>query len=91
MMSSDEEKIIDENAKTWSAKFPGALATKMVDAVKDLGYLSISDLIREACRDKIMYNEVRAHKMILDYLVGSGKLDVLDVKEAIYVITKREI
>ena len=90
-MPEDAEKIIDSEAKTWNAKFPGPLATKMADMVQELGYLTISDFIREACRDKVMYHEVRSHKLILDYLVGAGKLDVLDVKEAIYAITKSQL
>ena len=90
-MTEDAEKIIDSEAKTWSAKFPGVLATKIVDMVQELGYLSISDFIREACRDKIMYHDVRAHKLILDYLVGSGKLNVLDVREAIYAVTSKQL
>ena len=90
-MSDDAEKDIDADAKTWSAKFPGVLATKMIEIVQEFGYLSISDLIRESCRNLVMYHQVRSHKLILDYLVGSGKLDVMDVKEAIYAITKKQL
>jgi len=90
-MNEDAEKIIDLDAKTWNAKFPGPLAEQMGELVKEMGYLSISELIRSACRDKVMYHQVRSHKLILDYLVGTGKLDVLDVKEAIYAITKSQL
>ena len=90
-MTNETEETIDEDAKTWNAKFPGPLAKKIADLYKELGYLSISEFIREACRDKVMYHEVRSHKLILDYLVSSGKLNVLDVKEAIYSITKSQL
>lgn len=90
---SDDDEIIkkDTDAKTWSCKFPGSLANKMINQVKEYGYLGMSDYIRGACRDKTMYLQARAHKEILDYLVSTRKLSVGDVKEAIYAVTSDKI
>lgn len=90
-MTHNDDIEADPDAKTWSAKFPGMLAKKIQEQVMEYGFLNISEYIREACRDKSMYLEVRAHKQILDYLVAAGKLDVGDVKEAIYAITTGQI
>ncbi len=90
-MSDEYDVSKDPEAKTWSAKFPGELANKMKELVKEYGYMGMSDFIREACREKVMYLQVRAHKLLLDYLVTAGKLSVGDVKEAIYAITSGQV
>lgn len=90
-MAEEDQNKPEDGSRSWGAKFPEQLAKRIQNSMELEGYFNVAEFLRDAVRDKCTAIESKQYRRILEYFITSGKINVVDMADAIHDITGRSV